>query len=171
MILCRKLFSNLYFFPVVVVGIMILLVGCKSNKQISSETTIVSDKVSNPVVFLEETSSGKYSDRYYYPTTDADGHEATGVPAGVYPETLVMVNGKNYKLADSRAWASCPFDDYYEIGKILEVDVCVKPSEDFCATGIDVPLRSGMIIFASKSDDSQIAIRTEDQLYYIFRLE
>ena len=66
---------------------------------------------------------------------------------------------------------SCPFDDYYEIGKILEVDVCVKPSEDFCATGIDAPLRSGMIILASKSDDSQIAIRTDDQLYYIFQIE
>ena len=93
------------------------------------------------------------------------------VPAGIYPDTLVMVNGKYYKLIDSRAWAECPLADYYEIGKLLEVDVCVKPDEDFCATGIGVPLRSGMSIFASKSDDSQIAIRTEDELYYIFRLE
>lgn len=171
MISCRKLFSDHHILIILAVGIMLLSVGCKGEKQNSSKTVVASDTVSNSTEDLEETSSGKYSDRYYHPTTDDDGHEATGVPAGIYPDTLVMVNGKYYKLIDSRAWAECPLADYYEIGKLLEVDVCVKPDEDFCATGIGVPLRSGMSIFASKSDDSQIAIRTEDELYYIFRLE
>jgi len=170
MILCRKLFSNHHILTVVAIGIMLLSVGCKGEKQNPSKTIVASDTVSNSVEYLEETSSGKYSDRYYHPTTDGDGHEATGVPGGIYPETLVMVNGQYYKLFDSRAWAECPIEDYYEIGKILEVDVCVKPSEDFCATGIDVPLRSGMVILASKSDNNRIAIRTEEQLYYIFQL-
>ena len=128
-----------------------------------------SKKESTETVYPEETSSGKYSDRYYYPTTDEYGRGETGTPPGVIMVSQVMVNGKIYECTNANAWASLPVGDFKEAGTILEVDVCLEPKEDFCATGISVPIRSGQKVYTSDKIPTQVIVQCDDGNYYIFQ--
>ena len=139
-----------------ILGMSLGITGC--SKRESTET-----------VYPEETSSGKYSDRYYYPTTDEYGHGETGTPPGVIMFAQVMVNGKIYECTNATAWASLPTGDFKEAGTILEVDVCVEPKEDLCATGISVPIRSGQKVYTSEKISTQVIVQCDDGNFYIFQ--
>ena len=118
----------------------------------------------------EETSSEEYSDHYYIPTTDADGHGPTGLPEGVIEHSQIMFKGKIYECLGNNPLDKLPGDDYKEVGTILEVDAYNMPTEDFCATGTTVRLRSGQKVFSSENVDSVIIVQCEDT-YHLFRLQ
>lgn len=144
------------------VCVLFAITGCKKFRKSSADTS-----QTEPAGLVGGTSSGKYSDLYYYPTTDSEGRTETGTPAGVYELSIIMYNGTFYMIEDARPQESLYPDDFKEVGKILEVNVCKLPTEDFCATGAAL-LCSGWSVLASPSDENHIAVQNEEGSYYTF---
>ena len=119
---------------------------------------------------VESTSSGRYSDRYYDPTTDEDGHLPTGAPEEVIYYAKIMVNGKLYECRENIPWDYLPPNDFKEAGVILEVNEYKIPTEDFCACGTTVRLRSGQKVYTSESLTTVVVVQIGDEYHYFHQI-